>query len=215
MNYTMSANLDYKNFVPSLSRTDTKTMTIQDIQKEVDEICVWFDQMWPMDKSMVDKHIPVSWMKRSSAKSVGRAYRRRIGGVYKGVYTYTIELNRELLTAMNPMGFHSTILHECLHCVESVNRDGWSHTGLWKERAIKLSNITPFDIKRTVQRDEVTPEYQKILMSKYKYNIVCDCGWNCPRQRMSKAVKEIASGKPYGYYCPVCGSRNLKVINLV
>ena len=49
MNYTMSANFDYKNFVPSLSRTDTKTMAIQDIQKEVDEICVWFDQMWPFD----------------------------------------------------------------------------------------------------------------------------------------------------------------------
>lgn len=211
MNYTMSTNLDYKNFVPSLSRTDTKTMTIQDIQKEVDEICVWFDQMWPMDKSMVAKKIPVSWMKRFSSKSVGRAYRKRVGGVYK----YTIELSKEFLNAMNPMGFHSTILHECLHCVESVNRDGWSHTGLWKERAIKLSNITPFDIKRTVQRNEVTPEYQKILMSKYKYNIVCDCGWSCPRQRMSKAVKEIASGKPYGYYCPICGSRNLKVINLV
>lgn len=215
MTYSAIVAFDYKNFCPSLSRTDTKTMTIQDIQKEVDEICVWFDQMWPMDKSMVDKHIPVSWMKRSSAKSVGRTYRRRIGGVYKGVYTYTIELNRELLTAMNPVGFHSTILHECLHCVESVNRDGWSHTGLWKERAIKLSNITPFDIKRTVQRDEVTPEYQKILMSKYKYNIVCECGWSCPRQRMSKPVKEIASGKPYGYYCPKCGSKNLKVINLV
>lgn len=210
MNYTMSANLDYKNFVPSLSRTDTKTMTIQDIQKELDEICVWFDQMWPMDKSMVAKKIPVSWMK-SPSKSVGRAGRKRIGGTYK----YIIEFSQEFLHATNPVGFHSTILHECLHCVEHQGRDGWGHRGLWKERAIKLSNITPFDIKRTVQQNEITPEYQKIMMAKYKYNIVCECGWNCPRQRMSKPVKEIASGKPYGYYCPICGSKNLKVINLV
>lgn len=210
MNYTMSANLDYKNFVPSLSRTDTKTMTIQDIQKEVDEICVWFDQMWPMDKSMVDKHIPVSWMTKS-VKAVGRACRKRVAGNYK----YSIEFSQEFLHATNPVGFHSTILHECLHCVESVSRNGWGHTGLWKERAIKLSNITLFDIKRTVQQNEVTPEVRKIMMAKYKYNIVCECGWNCPRQRMSKPVKEIASGKPYGYYCPKCGSKNLKVINLV
>lgn len=210
MNYTMSANLGYKNFVPSLSRTDTKTMTIQDIQKEVDEICVWFDQMWPMDKSMVDKHIPVSWMTKS-VKAVGRACRKRVAGNYK----YSIEFSQEFLHATNPVGFHSTILHECLHCVESVSRNGWGHTGLWKERAIKLSNITPFDIKRTVQQNEVTPEVRKIMMAKYKYNIVCECGWNCPRQRMSKPVKEIASGKPYGYYCPKCGSKNLKVINLV
>lgn len=210
MNYTMSANLDYKNFVPSLSRIDTKTMTIQDIQKEVDEICVWFDQMWPMDKSMVDKHIPVSWMTKS-VKAVGRACRKRVAGNYK----YSIEFSQEFLHATNPVGFHSTILHECLHCVESVSRNGWGHTGLWKERAIKLSNITPFDIKRTVQQNEVTPEVRKIMMAKYKYNIVCECGWNCPRQRMSKPVKEIASGKPYGYYCPKCGSKNLKVINLV
>lgn len=210
MNYTMSANLDYKNFVPSLSRTDTKTMTIQDIQKEVDEICVWFDQMWPMDKSMVDKHIPVSWMTKS-VKAVGRACRKRVAGNYK----YSIEFSQEFLHATNPVGFHSTILHECLHCVESVSRNGWGHTGLWKERAIKLSNIIPFDIKRTVQQNEVTPEVRKIMMAKYKYNIVCECGWNCPRQRMSKPVKEIASGKPYGYYCPKCGSKKLKVINLV
>ena len=210
MNYTMSASLDYKNFVPSLSRTDTKTMTIQDIQKEVDEICVWFDQMWPMDKSMVDKHIPVSWMTKS-IKAVGRACRKKVAGNYK----YSIEFSQEFLHATNPVGFHSTILHECLHCVESVSRNGWGHTGLWKERAIKLSNITPFDIKRTVQQNEVTPEVRKIMMAKYKYNIVCECGWNCPRQRMSKSVKEIASGKPYGYYCPKCGSKNLKVINLV
>ena len=210
MNYTMSANLNYKNFVPSLSRTDTKTMTIQDIQKEVDEICVWFDQMWPMDKSMVAKHIPVSWMTKSM-KAVGRACRKRVSGTYK----YSIEFSQEFLHATNPVGFHSTILHECLHCVESISSNGWGHTGLWKERAIKLSNITPFNINRTVQENEVTPEVQKIMMAKYKYNIVCECGWNCPRQRMSKPVKEIASGKPYGYYCPKCGSKNLKVINLV
>ena len=176
MTYSAIVAFDYKNFCPSLSRTDTKTMTIQDIQKEVDEICVWFDQMWPFDKSMVDKHIPVSWMTKS------------------------------------PL---NTILHECLHCIEYQGRDGWSHTGLWKERALDITNRTPFDIKRTVQQNEVTPEYRKILMAKYKYNIVCECGWNCPRQRMSKSVKEIASGKPCGYYCPKCGSKNLKVINLV
>lgn len=211
MNYTMSANLDYKNFVPSLSRTDTKTMTIQDIQKEVDEICVWFDQMWPFDKSMVAKKIPVSWMK-SSSKTVGRASRRRVGGVYK----YSIEFSKEFLNATTPVGFHSTILHECLHCIEYDGRDGWSHTGLWKSRAIDITNRTPFDINRTVQKSEITPEYQKIMMAKYKYNIVCECGWSCPRQRISDSVREIANGNlRKRYYCPKCGSRNLKVINLV
>lgn len=211
MNYTMSANLNYKNFVPSLSRTDTKTMTIQDIQKEVDEICVWFDQMWPMDKSMVAKHIPVSWMKRST-KAVGRASRRRVGGVYK----YSIEFSKEFLNATTPVGFHSTILHECLHCIEYNGRDGWSHTGLWKSRAIDITNRTPFDINRTVQKSEITPEYQKIMMAKYKYNTVCECGWSCPRQRISDSVREIANGNlRKRYYCPKCGSKNLKVINLV
>lgn len=209
MNYSAIVAFDYKNFCPSLSRTDTKTMTIQDIQKEVDEICVWFDQMWPFDKSMVAKHIHVSWMKRS-IKSVGRTYRKRVAGAYK----YSIELNKEFFNTTNPSGFHSTILHECLHCVESGNRDGWSHKGLWKNRAIDITNRTPFDINRTVQQNEITPEYQKIMMSKYKYNIVCECGWNCPRQRMSKPVKEIANGNKH-YYCPKCGSKNLKVINLV
>ena len=211
MNYSAIVAFDYKNFCPSLSRTDTKTMTIQDIQKEVDEICVWFDQMWPFDKSMVDKHIPVSWMKRSS-KTVGRASRRRVGGVYK----YSIEFSKEFLNATTSVGFHSTILHECLHCIEYNGRDGWSHTGLWKSRAIDITNRTPFDINRTVQKSEITPEYQKIMMAKYKYNIVCECGWSCPRQRISDSVREIASGNlRKRYYCPKCGSKNLKVINLV
>ena len=186
-------------------------MTIQDIQKEVDEICVWFDQMWPFDKSMVAKHIPVSWMKRST-KTVGRASRRRVGGIYK----YSIEFSKEFLNATTPVGFHSTILHECLHCIEYNGRDGWSHTGLWKSRAIDITNRTPFDINRTVQKSEITPEYQKIMMAKYKYNIVCECGWSCPRQRISDSVREIANGNlRKRYYCPKCGSKNLKVINLV
>lgn len=211
MNYSAIVAFDYKNFCPSLSRTDTKTMAIQNIQKEVDEICVWFDQMWPFDKSMVDKHIPVSWMKRST-KIVGRASRKRVCGVYK----YSMEFSKEFFHATTPTGFHSTILHECLHCIESGNRDGWSHTGLWKDRAIDITNRTPFDIKRTVQQDEITPEYQKIMMAKYKYNIVCECGWSCPRQRISDSVREIANGNlRKRYYCPKCGSRNLKVINLV
>lgn len=211
MTYSAIVAFDYKNFCPSLSRTDTKTMTIQDIQKEVDEICVWFDQMWPFDKSMVDKHIPVSWMKRSS-KTVGRASRRKVGGVYK----YSIEFSKEFLNATTPVGFHSTILHECLHCIEYNGRDGWSHTGLWKSRVIDITNRTPFDINRTVQKSEITPEYQKIMMAKYKYNIVCECGWSCPRQRISDSVREIANGNlRKRYYCPKCGSKNLKVINLV
>lgn len=211
MNYSAIVAFDYKNFCPSLSRTDTKTMTIQDIQKEVDEICVWFDQMWPFDKSMVAKKIPVSWMKGSS-KTVGRASRRRVGGVYK----YSIEFSKEFLNATTPVGFHSTILHECLHCVEYNGRNGWSHTGLWKSRAIDITNRTPFDINRTVQKSEITPEYQKIMMAKYKYKIVCDCGWECPRQRMSQSFRYIANGNQNGrYYCPQCGSKNLKAINLV
>lgn len=205
------STLSYQNFVPSLSRTDTKTMTIQDIQKEVDEICVWFDKMWPFDKSMVAKHIPVSWMKRSS-RSVGRASRSRIMGVYK----YSMEFSKEFLQATTPTGFHSTILHECLHCVESGNRDGWSHTGLWKERAETLTRTTPFDINRTVQQSEITPEYQKIMLARYKYKVVCTCGWEYPRQRMSKSVKYIANGNKGGWYsCPICASRDLKVINLM
>lgn len=211
MTYSAIVAFDYKNFCPSLSRTDTKTMTIQDIQKEVDEICVWFDQMWPFDKSMVAKHIPVSWMKRST-KTVGRASRRRVSGVYK----YSIEFSKEFLNATTPAGFHSTILHECLHCIEYNGRDGWSHTGLWKSRAIDITNRTPFDINRTVQKSEITPEYQKIMMAKYKYNIVCECGWSCPRQRISDSVREIVNGNlRKRYYCPKCGSKNLKVINLV
>lgn len=211
MTYSAIVAFDYKNFCPSLSRTDTKTMTIQDIQKEVDEICVWFDQMWPFDKSMVAKKIPVSWMKGSS-KTVGRASRRRVGGVYK----YSIEFSKEFLNATTPVGFHSTILHECLHCIEYNGRDGWSHTGLWKSRAIDITNRTPFDINRTVQKSEITPEYQKIMMAKYKYKIVCDCGWECPRQRMSQSFRYIADGNKNGrYYCPNCGSKNLKAINLV
>ena len=160
---------------------------------------------------MVAKHIPVSWMKRST-KTVGRASRRRVGGVYK----YSIEFSKEFLNATTPVGFHSTILHECLHCIEYNGRDGWSHTGLWKSRAIDITNRTPFDINRTVQKSEITPEYQKIMMAKYKYNIVCECGWSCPRQRISDSVREIANGNlRKRYYCPKCGSKNLKVINLV
>ena len=211
MNYSAIVAFDYKNFCPSLSRTDTKTMTIQDIQKEVDEICVWFDQMWPFDKSMVDKHIPVSWMKRST-KTVGRASRRKVGGVYK----YSIEFSKEFLNATTPVGFHSTILHECLHCIEYNGRDGWSHTGLWKSRAIDITNRTPFDINRTVQQDEITPEYQKIMMARYKYKVICGCGWECPRQRMTQSLRDIANGNKNGwYYCPKCGSRDIKLVTLV
>lgn len=211
MTYSAIVAFDYKNFCPSLSRTDTKTMTIQDIQKEVDEICVWFDQMWPFDKSMVSKHIPVSWMKRSS-KTVGRASRKKVMGVYK----YSMEFSQEFLHATTPTGFHSTILHECLHCIESGNRDGWSHTGLWKSRAIDITNRTPFDINRTVQQNEITPEYQKIMMARYKYKVVCSCGWECPRQRMTQSLRDIANGNKNGwYYCPKCASRNIKVVTLV
>lgn len=210
MTYSAIAAFDYKNFVPSLSRTDTKTMTIQDIQKEVDEICVWFDQMWPFDKSMVAKKIPVSWMKRST-KTVGRASRKRVMGIYR----YSIEFSREFLHATTPTGFHSTILHECLHCVESGNRDGWSHTGLWKERAERITRTTPFDINRTVQENEITPEYQKIMMARYKYKVVCTCGWECPRQRMTQSLRDIANGNKNGwYYCPKCASRDLKLIQM-
>ena len=210
MTYSAIAAFDYKNFVPSLSRTDTKTMTIQDIQKEVDEICVWFDQMWPFDKSMVAKKIPVSWMKRST-KTVGRASRKRVMGIYR----YSIEFSREFLHATTPIGFHSTILHECLHCIESGNRDGWSHTGLWKERAEMITRTTPFDINRAVQENEITPEYQKIMMAKYKYKVVCTCGWECPRQRMTQSLRDIANGNKNGWYCcPKCASRDLKLIQM-
>lgn len=202
--------LSYQNFVPSLSRTNTKTMTIQDIQKEVDEICVWFDKMWPFDKSMVAKHIPVSWMKRSS-KTVGRASRRKVCGVYK----YSMEFSEEFLHTTTPIGFHSTILHECLHCIESMGRDGWSHTGLWKERADMLTRTTPFDINRTVQENEITPEYQRIMMARYKYKVVCACGWECPRQRMTQSLRDIANGNKNGwYYCPKCGSRDIKLVHM-
>ena len=192
---------------PSLIRTDIKTMTIQDIQKEVDEICAWFDMMWPFDKSLVAKKIPVSWMEKDK-KAVGQASRRRVNGVYK----YSIVFGKTYMQNATVTGFHSTILHEVLHCIENGNRDGWSHTGLWKERAAIISRITPYQISRCVQASEITPEYQKIQMAKKRYAIACeDCDYTANYQRKGKIFQYVEKGNAYGFYmCPKCGSAHLK-----
>lgn len=199
--------VSFTTLCPSLTRTDTKTMTIQDIQKEVDEICVWFDLMWPFDKSLVAKKISVSWMEKD-IKTVGRASRRWVNGAYK----YSIIFGKAYMQNVTATGFHSTILHEVLHCIESGHRDGWSHTGLWKERAAIISRITHIQISRCVQASEITPEYQKIQMAKQRYSIVCeDCDYTANYQRKGKIFQYIEKGNAYGFYmCPKCGGSHLK-----
>ncbi len=206
-------NISLKNMQDSmpkcLSRTDTADFSIVDIQKEVNEICAWFDRIWPGDKLMVAKHIPVSWSKKVK-NAVGTTSRRRINGVYN----YSISFGQNFMQNTTAQGFHSTILHECLHCIETNTQDGWSHTGLWKERAAIISQVTPYKIHRTVDPHEITPEYQKIIQASYKYKIGCVCGWACYRQRASSSLKEIAKGSTH-YSCPICGSNKLSVRSLM
>lgn len=208
-NITITLKAMQDSMPRSLSRNDTANFTLGDIQKEVNEICAWFDKIWPGDKSMVAKHIPVSWTQKVK-NAVGTTHRQRINGIYR----YSISFGQNFMKTTTVQGFHSTILHECLHCIETNDQDGWSHTGLWKERAAIISRVTPYQIHRIVDPHEITPEYQKIMQASYKYKISCECGWACYRQRITKSLKEIARGSTQ-YSCPICRSNKLTVRSLM
>ena len=53
---------DIYSLIPkSFSRTDTASYTLDDIRKEVNEICVWLDYMWGHEKKMQNVQFRVGW----------------------------------------------------------------------------------------------------------------------------------------------------------
>ena len=45
----------------SFSRTDTATYTLDDIRKEVNEICIWLDYIWGHEKQMQKVQFYLQW----------------------------------------------------------------------------------------------------------------------------------------------------------
>ena len=63
---------DIYSLIPkSFSRTDTASYTLDDIRKEVNEICVWLDCMWGHEKKMQNVQFRICWNEKPRPKSLG------------------------------------------------------------------------------------------------------------------------------------------------
>lgn len=147
---------------------------------------------------------------RSNAKKFGEC-------VLHGVGNYAeIKINPILLdeNKTSEYALTNTLVHEILHACANYN-DG--HSGLWKTYADKVSDMTPYRIKRTssyeekgFSEDAIKEIIEEEIRKKNRYiikcnNPDCDCKWGFAR--MCDKVKH-----PGFYRCGKCKSALERVI---
>ena len=175
--------------------TNTAEYTISDLKQEMNE-CISI-----LLNLGYEVHIPTHFeINNRIVKSLGRCCRRR--GVYH------LEANASFLKSASPQHVHDMIMHECIHCVEGC----FDHGSKWQSVAAKVVSQYPqYSITRT-GRDE---SYDKILQTKYKYEISCS---RCKKSngkylRNSKTLDSIRMNQGR-YLCGYCRSKELVVVDL-
>lgn len=118
---------------------------------------------------------------------------------------YTINISSRILEDYVPTKSLMTVLcHEILHSVKGC----MNHGEKWKSYAELVNDCYGYNIT-TTSSDE---KYGLKPMDKdkeYKYTIECTCGKKYYKHRKTYWMKDM---EYYGCYCPICGSRNLKLI---
>ena len=70
------SNTTVRTLVPaSFSRTDTASYTLDDIRKEVNEICVWLDYLWGHEKKMQSIRFRLEWNEKPRPKTIGLCHK--------------------------------------------------------------------------------------------------------------------------------------------
>ena len=157
---------DIYSLIPkSFSRTDTANYTLDDIRKEVNEICVWLDYMWGHEKKMQNVQFRVGWNEKPRPKSLGLCHK-------DSDYKYVLTFSHRYFEAALPRGVHEVILHEVLH----ATKNGMKHTGEWKSKANYVSNFTEFKVTRCVNPEDAPAWYAQETAAQLggaKYQVYC------------------------------------------
>lgn len=193
-----------RSYIPaSFSRTDTATYTLDDVRKEVDEICKWLDFIWPEQKCMPAVNFKIMWNEKPHPRAVGRCTR-------KGEYSYILIFSHRYFEVALPKGVHECILHEVLH----ATKNGMTHKAAWKAKANFVSNFLDFRVTRLIE-EEYAPAWYNMgdsaKLGGMKYKIYCPhCNnWCRYRTRASKVVTH-----PENFICGGCKAVGLAVEKL-
>lgn len=187
----------------SFSRKDTATYTLDDIRKEVNEICIWLDYIWGHEKKMQDIQFHIGWNEKPRPKSLGLCHK-------DSDYKYVLTFSHRYFEVALPRGVHEVILHEVLH----ATKNGMKHTGEWKYKANYVSNFTEFKVTRCVNPEDAPAWYAQETAARLggaKYQVVCPvCNKViATRSRMCKLIEH-----PERYRCGKCYCNKLEVKTL-
>lgn len=187
----------------SFSRKDTANYTLDDIRKEVNEICVWLDYIWGHEKQMQKVQFYLQWNEKPRPKSIGLCHRDH-------EYKYVLTFSHRYFEVALPKGVHEVILHEVLH----TTKDGMKHTGEWKYKANYVSNFTEFKVTRCIREEDAPAWFAKEASAQLggiKYQIICP---DCNKIVATRARACKLTQNPQRYRCAVCGCRNLQIKTL-
>lgn len=193
-----------RSYIPaSFSRTDTATYTLDDVRKEVDEICKWLDFIWPEQKCMPAVNFKIVWNEKPHPRVVGRCHRY-------DEYSYLLTFSHHFFEMALPNGVHEVILHEVLH----ATKDGMTHKAAWKAKAEFVSYFLNFRVTRLVEEKYAPAWYNmdgEAKLGGMKYKISCPhCNnWFRYRTRVTKVVAH-----PENYICGNCKAVGLAVEKL-
>lgn len=172
--------------------------TVNEIRKEMARL----DQISGLDTSK----IPIRVSSRMSKQWGHCTATRPCGGRFT---IKELAFSDRLLKYATPEHVLDTVRHEYAHAyVFLAHQKNDGHGRIWKSAAVKFG-APP---SRCNDKPEV---YEHILEheNKSRYEISCPkCDWKCRYTRAGNAVKALrADPKCMRFYCPVCGSRPLKL----
>lgn len=192
-------------------REDTGLFTNEDIQKEVNQCLLVLTEKFhaklycPMEKitAKIDE-------KLRDSKVCGRC--NYSGSTKLHVSRITITINSKYLAVGEPDNIHSTIMHECIHCIIGCD----NHRSKFQYYAKLVNAIYGLNVA-THTVDKAFMMYRaQILDSKIKYIITCKkCGAQTKYQRKTGIVQDIEWAQQNNIepmcYCNICKSHNFKL----
>lgn len=199
----MDYTLIRKTVPASFSRTDTATYTLDDIRKEVNEICLWLDNIWGYEKKMQEVQFLIVWNEKPHSNAIGTCYKN-------SEYNYKLIFSHRYFEVMLPQGVHTTILHEVLH----ATKNGFKHTGEWKAKAQYTSCYAGFKVARYVPPEYFPSQNDFSVLNGLKgikYQIYCP---SCKRVIAQRSRNCKITRHPEKFCCGACGDKNLQIKTL-
>lgn len=151
-----------------------------------------------------DVHYPRSVDYNSKFTStLGRVTRYR-----SGIY-YRMAFCQKYFEVGDNINLHSTIAHECIHCVEGC----FDHGEKFKRIALILNATFGLTISRTTT--DVNYAACRVERSaKVEYVCKCtNCGPLCTRKKMCNLVRGVKEN-PNRYRCPICGKTGTIIVEV-